>query len=231
MRQRAAESDVVIVNHHLLCADASVRKSAFGEVIPACATLVVDEAHQLEDVATQYFGVAVSNSRVDDLVRDGERLLATASFEPRQSEDIARALTRLVDIRTRLLHRALARARSEPDGSACPLHRGHTRRDLPTMVSRSWARSMVSKRLWRLCQRPSSDEPGASCRSRTRPSRPFSGVPVRSATTCDSCCAPTTPTSSTTSNRADDGSSCARRRSTCRASFARRCSIATGQWS
>ncbi|HKC57846.1 MAG TPA: ATP-dependent DNA helicase, partial [Vicinamibacterales bacterium] len=39
MRQRAAESDVVIVNHHLLCADAQLRKSAYGEVIPACATL------------------------------------------------------------------------------------------------------------------------------------------------------------------------------------------------
>ena len=74
MRQRAAESDVVIVNHHLLCADASVRESAYGEVIPACGTLVVDEAHQLEDVATQFFGVAVSNYRVDDLVRDAERL-------------------------------------------------------------------------------------------------------------------------------------------------------------
>jgi ATP-dependent DNA helicase DinG len=53
MRQRAASSDVVIVNHHLLCADAHLRKSAYGEVIPACPTLVVDEAHQLEEVATQ----------------------------------------------------------------------------------------------------------------------------------------------------------------------------------
>src|SRR6185369_2424349 len=72
MRQRAAASDVVIVNHHLLCADAQLRKNAFGEVIPACATLVVDEAHQLEEVATQYFGIAVSNYRVDDLMRDVE---------------------------------------------------------------------------------------------------------------------------------------------------------------
>jgi ATP-dependent DNA helicase DinG len=95
MRQRAAESDVVIVNHHLLCADASVRKSAYGEVIPSCATLVVDEAHQLEDVATQYFGVAFSNYRVDDLVRDAQRLLATTSVEPQQAESLARALTRV----------------------------------------------------------------------------------------------------------------------------------------
>ena len=56
MRQRAAASDVVIVNHHLLCADAAVRQSAYGEVIPECSHAIIDEAHQLEDVATQYFG-------------------------------------------------------------------------------------------------------------------------------------------------------------------------------
>ena len=76
MRQRAAESDLVIVNHHLLCADAAVRQSAYGEVIPECSYAVVDEAHQLEDVATQYFGIVVSSYRLDELVREGERCLA-----------------------------------------------------------------------------------------------------------------------------------------------------------
>ena len=76
MRQRAAESDVVIVNHHLLCADAAVRQSAYGEVIPACNVAVIDEAHQVEDVATQYFGVTVSNHRLDELYHDGRRLVA-----------------------------------------------------------------------------------------------------------------------------------------------------------
>jgi len=70
MRQRAADSDVVIVNHHLLCADAQVRRHSFGEVIPECQVAIIDEAHQLEDVATQYFGVAVSNFRLDTLVTD-----------------------------------------------------------------------------------------------------------------------------------------------------------------
>ena len=101
MRQRAAESDVVIVNHHLLCADAAVRQSAYGEVIPSCATLVVDEAHQLEDVATQYFGVAFSNYRVDDLLRDAGRALAARKGPPweggRAHEDLHRALTRVAD--------------------------------------------------------------------------------------------------------------------------------------
>lgn len=75
MRQRAAESDIVIVNHHLLCADAAVRQSEYGEVIPNCSYAIVDEAHQLEDVATQYFGIAVSTYRVEDLARDVDRAL------------------------------------------------------------------------------------------------------------------------------------------------------------
>jgi ATP-dependent DNA helicase DinG len=105
MRQRAAESDVVIVNHHLLCADAAVRQSAFGEVIPSCPALVVDEAHQLEDVATQYFGVTFSNYRVDDLLRDAERILK--SFTGKHREDLTRALTRVAD-RARTFFSALA---------------------------------------------------------------------------------------------------------------------------
>jgi ATP-dependent DNA helicase DinG len=79
MRSRAAESNLVVVNHHLLCADAAVRQSAYGEVIPECSYAIVDEAHQLEDVATQYFGVSVSTYRFDELARDGERLIATGA--------------------------------------------------------------------------------------------------------------------------------------------------------
>ena len=84
MRQRAADADVVIVNHHLLFADAAVRDGAFGQVIPDCPHAVLDEAHQLEDVATQYFGVSVSSHRVDDLTGDAERWAARALRSPRR---------------------------------------------------------------------------------------------------------------------------------------------------
>jgi ATP-dependent DNA helicase DinG len=94
MRQRAAEADLVVVNHHLLCADAAVRQSAYGEVIPDCQVAVVDEAHQLEDVATQYFGVGVSNHRCEDLARDGERLIASGAAGAHGS-DLQHALDRL----------------------------------------------------------------------------------------------------------------------------------------
>jgi ATP-dependent DNA helicase DinG len=82
MRQRAAESDVVVVNHHLLCADAQVRRHSFGEVIPECHVAIIDEAHQLEDVATQYFGVVVSNFRIDQLVADAGAVTLAPGMTP-----------------------------------------------------------------------------------------------------------------------------------------------------
>jgi len=119
MRQRAAAADVVIVNHHLLCADAAVRQSKFGEVIPACSRAIVDEAHQLEDVATQYFGFSVSTYRVEELARDVERLAATAAPDGRARDEIARAVDTLRDTAREFFadlafaHRGDGRGRSE----------------------------------------------------------------------------------------------------------------------
>ena len=73
IRRRAEESDIVIVNHHLLLADAAVRRGGYGAVIPECRHAVLDEAHQLEDVATQYFGITVSTWRVEELASDIDR--------------------------------------------------------------------------------------------------------------------------------------------------------------
>ena len=96
MRQRAAESDLVIVNHHLLCADAAVRQSSYGEVIPACAYAVIDEAHQLEDVATQYFGISVSTYRLDRLVGDGRRYVdRDLGDDPDTADTVRKALDRV----------------------------------------------------------------------------------------------------------------------------------------
>ena len=96
MRQQAAASDVVIVNHHLLCADAAVRQSSYGEVIPSCEYAIVDEAHQLEDVATQYFGISISNYRIEDLARDVERGLPLVSDHDR-ADELRRDIDRLRD--------------------------------------------------------------------------------------------------------------------------------------
>ncbi len=70
MRARAAEADLMIVNHHLLTSDLSVKESGYGEVIPRYEALIVDEAHGLEDAATQHFGFHLSHFRIARFARD-----------------------------------------------------------------------------------------------------------------------------------------------------------------
>jgi len=79
MRRRAAESDIIIVNHHLFFADLSIKLEADGApdagVLPECGAVIFDEAHELEEIAGNYFGISVSNLRMDELTRDVEHLL------------------------------------------------------------------------------------------------------------------------------------------------------------
>jgi len=79
MRRRAAESDIIIVNHHLFFADLSIKLEAEGApdagVLPDSGAVIFDEAHELEDIAGSYFGISVSNLRLDELTRDVEHLL------------------------------------------------------------------------------------------------------------------------------------------------------------
>ncbi len=70
MLQRAHESDIIIVNHHLFFADLAVKDNDFGGIIPDYAAVVFDEAHEIEDVAGLYFGYSVSNHQVRDLRQD-----------------------------------------------------------------------------------------------------------------------------------------------------------------
>jgi ATP-dependent DNA helicase DinG len=103
MRQRALEADIVVVNHHLLCADLAVKESSYGAVIPEYDTLIVDEAHLLEDVATQYFGQALSIHRFEDLCRDVERELSAARLDAREVRAEVEAVRRRADGFFRLL--------------------------------------------------------------------------------------------------------------------------------
>ena len=76
MRRRAMESDIIIVNHHLFFADLAIKMQAEDApdagILPDAAAVIFDEAHELEDVAGNYFGISVSNLRVDELTRDVE---------------------------------------------------------------------------------------------------------------------------------------------------------------
>jgi ATP-dependent DNA helicase DinG len=79
MRRKALESDIIIVNHHLFFADLAVKQEAAGApdagILPEAAAVVFDEAHELEDVASSYFGLSVSNIRFEELARDTDVLL------------------------------------------------------------------------------------------------------------------------------------------------------------
>lgn len=69
-RRRAQEADVVVVNHHLLLADMVLKEEGFGEILPGADAVIVDEAHQLPELAAQYFGARVSSRQLQGIARD-----------------------------------------------------------------------------------------------------------------------------------------------------------------
>jgi ATP-dependent DNA helicase DinG len=92
MRQKAMEADIVIVNHHLFFADLSIRKSenAVG-ILPDYSAVIFDEAHELEDIATEYFGFHVSNYRIAELVGDARKLAEKSETEVEDLSGVQRA--------------------------------------------------------------------------------------------------------------------------------------------
>ncbi len=75
MHQRAKEADLIIVNHHLFFADLALKKDDFGSILPEYSAVVFDEAHEMEDVASDYFGRQISNFRFEELARDSDQAL------------------------------------------------------------------------------------------------------------------------------------------------------------
>jgi ATP-dependent DNA helicase DinG len=97
VRQQALQSDIVVVNHYLFFADLSLRQDDFGSILPDYAVLVFDEAHEIEDVATQYFGLMASNYRFEELAHDSEKALsesgASTSYLSEQVASLAERST------------------------------------------------------------------------------------------------------------------------------------------
>ena len=92
MHQRAEEADIVIVNHHLFFADLAIRRDDFGSILPEYSAVVFDEAHEIEDVASDYFGRQISSYRFEELARDTENTLRILRIEAPQLRKI---LTRM----------------------------------------------------------------------------------------------------------------------------------------
>jgi ATP-dependent DNA helicase DinG len=119
MRRRAEEARVIVVNHHLFFADLATRGlHGGGGIIPPYDAVIFDEAHQMEDVVTQFFGVSVGSARLEALVRDAARALAVGveAVDARRVVDHA-AMT------CAAFFGALAHAHGPVDGGRVPL--GH----------------------------------------------------------------------------------------------------------
>jgi len=71
-RRQAQEADVVVVNHHLLMADWALKEGGFGEVLPTADVYILDEAHQLPEIASQFFGLSLSSRQLSELARDAK---------------------------------------------------------------------------------------------------------------------------------------------------------------
>lgn len=123
VRRKAMEADVVVVNHHLLCADMALKEGGFGEVLPSADAVIVDEAHQLPEVAAQFFGKSLSSGQLIDLARDIEReFLVSASDVPTVVE-AARSLEKIArDLRLMLPERAQRSAWQEAMTRAAEAH-------------------------------------------------------------------------------------------------------------
>ena len=113
MRQKAAEADVVVVNHHLFFADLAMRGGDYGAVLPDYSTVIFDEAHEIEDVAATYFGSSVSNYRILDMIQDAQKLVIT---EPDRASEVNRCLAR-VQKRAESFWIALSRSFAELTGA------------------------------------------------------------------------------------------------------------------
>ena len=96
MHQRAMESDIIIVNHHLFFADLSLRDENYeGGILPEYHAVVFDEAHEIEDVVGQYFGVSISNYRFQELRRD---IAAVGRMKKFGSPELDRVLERFEEL-------------------------------------------------------------------------------------------------------------------------------------
>jgi ATP-dependent DNA helicase DinG len=95
MHQRAQEADLIIVNHHLFFADLAIRQDDFGSILPEYSAVVFDEAHEIEDVASDYFGRQISSYKFEELSRDTESMLRALRIEaPPLRKHVARVRER-----------------------------------------------------------------------------------------------------------------------------------------
>ncbi|MGH7747826.1 MAG: ATP-dependent DNA helicase, partial [Candidatus Dormibacteria bacterium] len=95
-RRAALEADIVIVNHHLLLADLALKEDGFGDLLGSADAVILDEAHQIPDLATQFFGANVSSRQIESLLRDMQLELRCAPLPGPSPPDAHAQLARAV---------------------------------------------------------------------------------------------------------------------------------------
>ena len=88
-RRKAQQADILVINHHLLCADLALREDGFADLLPDAEVVIVDEAHKLPDVVTQFFGKSVSSRQLLELATDMRREYLTEAKDCRELDDYA----------------------------------------------------------------------------------------------------------------------------------------------
>nr|WP_136249788.1 ATP-dependent DNA helicase [Ningiella ruwaisensis] len=95
-RKKAMEADVIVVNHHLFFADLALKESGFGELIPEVDLIVFDEAHLIPDIASEYFGEAISSRQLDDLLNDLSKQQRVSLKDADQIQQVADKTRQLI---------------------------------------------------------------------------------------------------------------------------------------
>jgi len=99
-RRAAQEADLVVINHHLLCADLALKEEGFGELLPGADAFVIDEAHQLPDTAAQFFGTSLSSRQLQELAQDSVTEYLRETADQQGLPELARCLEKqLQDVR------------------------------------------------------------------------------------------------------------------------------------
>ncbi|GAB6070231.1 ATP-dependent DNA helicase [Thiomicrorhabdus hydrogeniphila] len=104
-KQKAAEAQVLVVNHHLFCADLALREQGFGELLPDADVYIFDEAHQLPDIAAQFLGFSISRGQLEELTRDIKQAQKVEAPENIKISDYAS----LLDEQIKLINDALGK--------------------------------------------------------------------------------------------------------------------------
>lgn len=115
-RRRAQDADVIVVNHYLFFADLTLKAGGHGQVLPEYDAVVFDEAHHIEQVATEYFGVQVSKYRYRQLVSDTKRALEDEEVDHGDRDDVIDAGDDVEEASRELFERFSEAARSGREG-------------------------------------------------------------------------------------------------------------------